>query len=73
MGAARRHRKAQALPVRGGGVEVLDDDHGVVDSNDVFQRHVLNTLQWIRRVNYRRMQGCRKRTVSVRLRGAMHD
>ena len=37
--AALRHREAKALPVLGGVVEIPDHDDGVIDSDDVLERH----------------------------------
>ena len=39
VGAARRHGEAQPLVVFGGLVEILHHDHGVIDSDDVFECH----------------------------------
>jgi len=39
VGAARRDGKAQPLPVLRGAVEVVDDDDGMIDPDDVLQRH----------------------------------
>jgi hypothetical protein len=39
MGAARRDGEAEPLPVRGGGVEIPSHDDGMVDSDDIPERH----------------------------------
>jgi hypothetical protein len=39
MRAARRDGESKSPPVRGGVVEILDYDNGVVDSDDILKRH----------------------------------
>jgi hypothetical protein len=39
VGAARRHGEAEAFPVRGGLIEIPDHDHGMIDSDDILERH----------------------------------
>jgi hypothetical protein len=39
VGAARRDGESQPLPVFGGLVEILHHDHGVIDTDDVFECH----------------------------------
>jgi hypothetical protein len=37
--AARRNGDSEPPPVLGGAIEILDHDDGVVDSDDIFERH----------------------------------
>ena len=41
VGAARRHGEAESLVILGRLVEILHHDHGVIDSDDVFECHFL--------------------------------
>ena len=43
VGAARRHGEAEPFVIFGGLVEVLDHDHGVIDSDDVLECHFLSS------------------------------
>jgi len=50
--AARRHGKAEPFPVLGGLVEIPNHDDGVIDSDDIPERHCFVSSASTRKVSH---------------------